>query len=173
MQTCASCHSGSLQTDHQFHAIAAPQIGPGKGDGFRGLEDFGHGRLNDADRYRFRTPSLRNIVLTAPYTHAGAYDTLRAVVEHHVNAISALHNYDRSQAVLPSRRDLDRIDFKVLDSASTVKEIADASDIQHLNYNKHDIDRIMDFLHALTDPASLDLRSHTPKQLPSGLPLAD
>ena len=31
---CTDCHSGSFQTDHRFHAIAMPQIGPGKGDGW-------------------------------------------------------------------------------------------------------------------------------------------
>ena len=30
---CSQCHSGALQTDHDFHAIGMPQIGPGKGDG--------------------------------------------------------------------------------------------------------------------------------------------
>ncbi|HMB69307.1 MAG TPA: DUF2938 family protein, partial [bacterium] len=31
---CAECHSGRFQSDQRFHAIAVPQIGPGKGDGF-------------------------------------------------------------------------------------------------------------------------------------------
>ena len=30
---CGSCHAGPFQTDHEFHAIAMPQIGPGKNDG--------------------------------------------------------------------------------------------------------------------------------------------
>ncbi|WP_299047394.1 cytochrome-c peroxidase [uncultured Tateyamaria sp.] len=29
---CARCHSGPLLTDHQFHAIVVPQIGPGTGE---------------------------------------------------------------------------------------------------------------------------------------------
>ena len=36
---------------------------------------------NPADRWRYRTASLRNIALTAPYMHDGSLDTLRAVVE--------------------------------------------------------------------------------------------
>jgi len=28
----SKCHSGPLLTDHGYHAIAMPQIGPGKGD---------------------------------------------------------------------------------------------------------------------------------------------
>jgi cytochrome c peroxidase len=34
-----------------------------------------------ADRWRYRTPSLRNVALTAPYMHDGSLPTLRAVVE--------------------------------------------------------------------------------------------
>ena len=34
-----------------------------------------------ADRWRFKTPSLRNVALTAPYMHDGSFSTLRQVVE--------------------------------------------------------------------------------------------
>jgi cytochrome c peroxidase len=34
-----------------------------------------------ADRWRFKTPSLRNVALTAPYMHDGSFSTLREVVE--------------------------------------------------------------------------------------------
>jgi cytochrome c peroxidase len=36
---------------------------------------------NPADRWRYRTPSLRNIALTAPYMHNGSLSTLRDVVD--------------------------------------------------------------------------------------------
>lgn len=36
-----------------------------------------------ADRWRFRTPSLRNVALTAPYMHDGSLPDLAAVVEHY------------------------------------------------------------------------------------------
>ena len=35
------------------------------------------------------------------------------------------------------------------------------------------VDRLIDFLHALTDPASLDLRHEFPMEVPSGLPVHD
>ncbi len=52
---CGGCHSGKFQTDHEFYAIAVPQIGPGKGDGVNGNEDFGHERVSgdSGDRFRF------------------------------------------------------------------------------------------------------------------------
>ena len=34
-----------------------------------------------SDRYRFRTPSLRNIAETAPYMHDGRFKTLELLVE--------------------------------------------------------------------------------------------
>ena len=68
---CASCHSGKFQTDHGFHAIGLPQFGPGKDDAYA---DTGRGMISglDEDKYRFRTPSLRNVTLSAPYGHNGA-----------------------------------------------------------------------------------------------------
>ena len=173
---CADCHSGKFQTDHSFHAIAMPQIGPGKGDGLKGHDDFGREQVSGdgADRYTFRTPTLRNVALTAPYGHTGPYNSLRAVVEHHVDAVNSLYGYDRDQAVLPSRPDLDEIDFIVMDDTSSVDAIAAAAyELPAMHYSDKDVDRIMDFLHALTDPASIDLRNDTPESVPSGLTLAE
>ena len=36
-----------------------------------------------ASRYQFRTPSLRNVAVTAPYMHDGSVDTLFEAVRHH------------------------------------------------------------------------------------------
>jgi cytochrome c peroxidase len=111
---CADCHSGKFQTDHDFHAIAMPQIGPGKGDGQDGsywrasgergfLEDLGRGRVTvrKKDNYKFRTPSLRNVERTGPWGHAGSYDSLEDVVRHHLDPTAALENYLPSSQLLP------------------------------------------------------------------------
>ncbi len=171
---CASCHSGVFQTDHSFRAIAMPQIGPGKGDGV-GYEDFGRERVtgNPADRYRFRVPSLRNIALTAPYGHDGQYDTLEAVVVHHLNTVASLEDYDRSQVRLPSRPDLDALDFDAMDDAAVVSAIAAANELAPTRLSDREFELLIDFLHALTDPAMLDLRGDIPAQVPSGLPLQE
>ena len=174
-QACADCHSGKFQTDHDFHAIAMPQIGAGKGDGFDGHEDYGREQdTGDSDdRYKFRTLTLRNVALTAPYGHTGPYNTLRAVVEHHMNTVDAIKNYDQSQAVLPSRDDLDALDFIVMDDKRRVKDIAEASELLPFTYGDTEIDRIIDFLNALTDPGSIDLRDDTAMTVPSGIPVAE
>ena len=171
---CASCHSGPFQTNHQFAAIAMPQIGPGKGDGI-GPEDFGRERVtgNPADRFRFRVPTLRNVALTAPYGHAGAFDTLEAMVRHHLDAVASLHAYDRSQTVLPSRPDLNALDFLVMDDQMLIDDIAAANELGPTNLSERDIRHLIEFLHALTDPSSVDLRGDVPESLPSGNTLAE
>jgi cytochrome c peroxidase len=172
---CSDCHSGPFQTDHQFHAIAMPQIGPGKGDGVDGHDDFGRERvtLNPADRFRFRTPSLRNVVLTGPWGHDGAFNNLEGIVRHHVNTVASLSNYDMTQAVLPSRADLDALDYIAHDNAMRRDAIAEANELYPVNLSERDIRHLLDFLHALTDPNSIDLRNDMPKRVPSGLTLAE
>jgi cytochrome c peroxidase len=180
-KACADCHSGKFQTDHDFHAIAMPQIGNGKGsesdldDDVVGREDFGREQVTGdaADILKFRTPSLRNVALTAPYGHAGAYNTLRAVVEHHINPAYAVQNYDQSQAVLPPDDDLSPLDFLVMDDPDLVNYIEIHNELEPFTYSPRDVDLILEFLHALTDPSSIDLRDDQPFTVPSGLPLAD
>ena len=173
---CADCHSGVLQTDHAFHSNAMPQIGAGRGDGFDGHEDFGREQVtgDPADRYKFRTPSLRNVTLNAPYGHSGPYNTLRAIVEHHIDTVKGINNYDQSQAKLPSRPDLDALDFIVMDDPARVAEIAAHTELPDaMAYESRDVDRIIDFLNALTDPGSVDNRDDVPARVPSGLTLAE
>lgn len=173
---CSTCHSGPFQTDHDFHAIAMPQIGTGKGDGPDGLDDFGREQVTgDAnDRFKFRTPSLRQIAQTAPYGHAGAYDTLEAVVRHHLDPVTSLENYDQSQAKLQSRDDLDAIDFVVMDDPARVAAIAAANELAPVDLSDKEVKAIIAFLHTLTDPNCIDLRRDVPIDgVPSGLTLFD
>ena len=176
---CASCHSGKFQTDHDFHAIAMPQIGPGKGDNLAGYndgrDDFGRERVTGipADRFRFRTLTLRNVALTAPYGHAGAYDTLEAVVRHHLDPVNSLHSYDQRQAVLPSRVDLDEEDFVVMNDDARRGAIADANELASVDLSGREFSDLIEFLHALTDRKAIDLRADTPTSVPSSLPLVE
>lgn len=174
---CSSCHSGVFQTDHVFHAIGVPQIGPGFGDGPSGREDFGReGFTGDPeDRYRFRTPSLRNVDLTGPWGHDGAFNSLRAVIEHHLDPVGSFTSYDPSQIVMPSRPDLDAIDLLALEDPAVSAAILDAIEIEppRRPLSERDVSHLIDFMHALTDPSAGDLRKTVPDRVPSGLPLAE
>ena len=176
---CAMCHSGKFQTDQSFHAIAMPQVGPGKGHNSEGYvdgrEDFGREAVtgNSADRFKFRTPTLRNVALTAPYGHAGAYDTLEAVVRHHLAPLESLFNYDASQLTMPSRADLDADDLVVMNDDWRVMQIAQRNELPNINLTEEELAALMSFLHTLTDTSLLDQRHTVPTAVPSGLPLAE
>ncbi|MDO7854065.1 cytochrome-c peroxidase [Hymenobacter convexus] len=67
---CAKCHSGPMLSDYQLHTL--------------GVADNGKNAATDAGpngNYAFRTPSLRNVALTAPYMHSGTLNTLAAVLD--------------------------------------------------------------------------------------------
>lgn len=176
---CAQCHSGKFQTDQSFHAIAMPQVGPGKGHNSEGYidghEDFGLEAVTGDidDRFKFRTPSLRNVALTAPYGHDGAYDSLEAVVRHHLTPLKSLYNYNPEQLSMPSRSDLDELDLVVMNDEWRVSQIAERNELDPVSLNNYQFTALVSFLRALTDMASLDMRHTIPRRVPSQLPLAE
>ncbi len=166
---CDSCHSGQFQTDQRFHAIAMPQFGPGKAAEFEDHHrDTGRMRVtgDPADAYRFRTPSLRNITLTAPYGHDGAYASLEAMIRHHLNPVKALNAYDISQALLPPLSNSP--DTWVLDRPAEMQAIATANELVPQVLSDTEIADLLAFLQTLEDPAS---RLGIPETIPSGLPV--
>ncbi|WP_346798403.1 cytochrome c peroxidase [Halomonas sp. Bachu 37] len=68
---CIACHRGPALTDSQFHAIQVP-----------GSTDLGRYVVTEeeSDKYRFRTPTLRNVAVTYPYMNNGATETLEEAV---------------------------------------------------------------------------------------------
>lgn len=174
---CSSCHSGKFQTDMGFYAIAMPATGAGRGSGPGGIDDFGREQvtLDSADRYKFRTPPLRNVALTAPYGHGGAFDTLEGIVRHHLDPVDSLNDYDcENDTVLPSLgSEVDDKDCAAMNDAGTVQSIGDHNELSPVDLSDKEVGRLLDFLNALTDPSSIDLRSDTPMTVPSGLTLAE
>ncbi len=166
---CSTCHSGPFQTDHQFHSIGLPQFGPGKDVPGKAYADHGRGAVTgDADdTYRFRTPTLRNISLTAPYGHNGAYPTLQAMVRHHLDPIRSLVNYDRGQARLHAG-DFGEEEFAALDDSAEILAIAKAIEIVPVSLSDDEVSDILAFLGALTDPGSHYGRLGVPGMSPRG-----
>ncbi|MCB1336608.1 MAG: cytochrome-c peroxidase [Maritimibacter sp.] len=168
---CADCHAGAFQTDHGFHAMAVPQIGPGKKARFEDdFRDLGRARVtgHDEDRYRFRTPSLRNVALTAPYGHDGAFRDLAAFVASHA-AGTGPEGYDRAQAVLPELPG--ETDWIVLDDPAQSGEIAAAYEGPGRALDAGEVAALVAFLDALTGETAAEGRLGVPEAVPSGLPV--
>lgn len=171
---CSSCHSGVFQTDHQFYGIAMPQIGPGAEAGTP-LEDRGRAEATnfDEDFAKFRTPSLRNVWITKPYGHSGAYNSLKAVVEHHLDPLTSLANYNTRQATLPKDAEFDLIDFDSHNDLALRQKIIDANDLQPVTLTNSELNDLLEFLRALTDWNALDMTWMVPDSVASGLPVED
>ena len=165
---CAGCHSGDLFTDQAFHNLLAPQLGPGKGNGEDGRDDLGRANVSFdyRDQYRFRTPSLRNVSLTSPYLHSGAYRELADVIWHHANPWHANITYAPSQHLPPALQD-QVLPYDFDRQAHSVARPLRAG----MPMSETDVADLVRFLQALTDPAAQDLSHFLPESVPSGLPI--
>ncbi len=171
---CSSCHSGPLLTDQKFHALALPPFGPGRTRRFDPyVRDVG--RMAETDRiedsYRFRTPSLRNVALTAPYGHNGAFPDLDGIIRHHLNPSESLKEWKREWAKLPLIPWLAEIDFLVWDDRFEMERFRNKIDIQPIALSDDEIADLVSFMHALTGQTAQKLRFGIPKRVPSGLPI--
>lgn len=90
---CFHCHGGNLFTDYQFHNNG---LDAQFKDGGRFLVT---GR--SADRGKFKTPSLRNVALTAPYMHDGRFHSLEDVVRHYSKGVRRSDTLDPNIAKHP------------------------------------------------------------------------
>lgn len=169
---CSSCHSGSLFTDQKFHALAIPPFGPGRTRRFDPyVRDVG--RMGETDRledaYRFRTPSLRNVALTAPYGHNGAFPELVGIIRHHLNPSISLKKWQRDMANLPNVPWLETLDFLVWDDRIEMKRYEEKVDIKLMSLSEEEIENLAAFMHALSGRTAKKLRFGIPNQVPSGL----
>jgi len=150
---CSSCHSGDFFTDESFYNLAMPQIGPGKGDGEDKSNDYGRARETSLteDMFAFRTPSLLNVEVTGPWSHAGAYTSLKAVIKHHLNAPDAIANYDEQQLTQVDIRNMEQM------TANTEEALdADNFALETIDLSNKEIRHLIAFLKTLTDPCTQD-----------------
>lgn len=86
-QKCAQCHTEPLFTDHSFR-------NNGIGIGYNGDTGRYEVTLNEADKYKFKVPSLRNLLYTAPYMHDGRFYTLDAVLNQYSEHVGSMPTLD-------------------------------------------------------------------------------
>ena len=134
---CAECHTPPLFTNQQIAVIGVPEA-PGQPFD-TGAESQSH---NPSWRGGFKVPSLRNIALTAPYMHNGAFANLRDASEFYTKGRGhALPEEEKARVILhwhiwePKLADLE-------------------------------LERLVDFMQSLTDES---FPPAIPSQVPSGL----
>jgi cytochrome c peroxidase len=161
---CSECHSGPLLTDQEHHNIAVPQLGPGKG--VNAPLDLGRFYISaeDRDRFAFRTPPLRNVAITGPWMHNGAYTDLENAVRHHLDVHAALDHYDVEQL----EPELRTTYWGSPAVHSFILETLDPLVMERRELSDVDVGRVMSFLESLTDARAIE-RAAIPSSVPSGL----
>ena len=132
---CSQCHTPPLFTNQQVAVIGTPEP--------EGMpRDIGAQATFGAERLRggFKVPTLRNIVLTAPYMHSGRFATLREATEFYTKG--------RGHAVPEG------------------EELLLHWHISEPNLTPSELDRLVDFMGALSDESFMP---EIPQQVPSGL----
>jgi cytochrome c peroxidase len=139
---CDRCHDGPMFSDYSLHAEGVgenPQLA---------AADAGAGR------FRFRTPSLRNVALTAPYMHNGMLKTLPDVLRFYDNGRSENPNVSNDAG---DRRGDDNSGSARL--SGRFRRLDDMSESEMRD--------IVAFLESLSDA---DFDRVIPARVPSGLP---
>jgi cytochrome c peroxidase len=92
MRNCTSCH---MQDGNEHFFVPTPA-----NTGLRGAEPSADGGVGDvtlraADLGSFKSPSLRNVAVTAPYGHDGRFATLDTLIDHYseVRLSDSSHGY--------------------------------------------------------------------------------
>ena len=143
---CSDCHRGPMLSDFNLHAEGVAEnpllAEPDAGDG----------------RFRFRTPTLRNVAVTAPYMHNGMLGTLEEV----------LAFYDRGRSENPNvsnrRRRRGGDDRRDNVPATPGRLSGRFRGVDDMTVQEQE--DIIAFLEALTDP---DFDRTIPARVPSGL----
>ena len=177
---CVECHavaggSNEMFSDFKPHRIGGPQVSPvfgvGTGDvifdGPDENEDFGFQQTegDPAMRYMFRTAPLRNLKMAPAFFHNGAFGTIQAAIEHHLDVGKSLRGYSPAANNLPA--DLSPGPFQGI-----LKAGIDPLLKQEMKLTDQELQDLVEFVRdGLFDERVLDFCEQVPASVPSGLPL--
>jgi cytochrome c peroxidase len=173
---CVQCHSVSGKSNEMFsdfreHVLAVPQVVPSvtnsNFDGAGADQDFGLEQVtgSSADRYAFRTAPLRNLALQPTFMHNGAFTSLRAAIEHHLDVFAS------ARAYRPGTHGLDPDLVGQMGPIEPVLALVDPLVGTPHKLSAEQLDELVAFVGGgLTDPRARPerLRHLVPSRLPSG-----
>lgn len=125
---CSHCHAPPFVGNMPFFnngldTVASLSLFRDKGrGGFTG---------NIIENGKFRTPTLRNIMLTAPYMHDGRFQTIEAVIEHYASGGKGSENVD---PFIPQIRDINLTARQKRQIIAFLKTLTDTSFINNPNF---------------------------------------
>ena len=90
---CKGCHSGELFTDYSYHNNGIDESFSDELDGI--YQGRFRVSFNPLDIGKFKTPTLRNILLTAPYMHDGRFNSIEDVLDHYSSGIKRSATVDQ------------------------------------------------------------------------------
>ena len=137
--SCIQCHNGPTFSDNRFHNVGLPQgnlpLDYGRSDGIKKLLENpfnGLGIYSDNTDIpklvldslsgtietdgQFKTPSLRNVALTAPYMHTGDFPTLKSILSFNRNDVTTAEyvgvaESTRNSGILTEQEMSDLVEF--------------------------------------------------------------
>jgi cytochrome c peroxidase len=95
-KSCIRCHFQNGRRNNPNEAYFADNIASNNGIDASLNSDNGKGDItgNPQDNGVFKSPSLRNIMITAPYMHDGRFETIEEVLDHYQSGIQLHPNLD-------------------------------------------------------------------------------
>ena len=147
--SCATCHvlkgedkAGETFTNYEYHNIGTPanktlRAKNGVKDIDKGLAANPNIKIKDENLGKYKTPTLRNVAVTAPYMHNGVFKDLRTVVEFY-------DKYNNKERTLNPETNLPWDEPEHKDTISLKELKANAQ-------NDRKIDALVAFMKLLTD----------------------
>lgn len=122
---CGHCHEAPLFTTNDYFNNGIEDV-----DNLEGFPDLGFGGVtgNIFDNGKFRAPSLRNIMLSAPYMHDGRFETIEEVIAHYNSGGHFADNLD------PLMRPLNLSPSEIDDLIAFLHTLTDMSFIDNEEY---------------------------------------
>jgi cytochrome c peroxidase len=152
---CAACHSSMIFSDFKYHGVGIFSKIIVNG---RLVNDYGRWMVTGAteDRYRFRTPPLRNVTRSAPYFHDGSTANLFNAIIRHLKPLARANGYNKNGSFAMDR-----------DQIASVSPVLS----NRIVLSNSEIASLMAFLTAL-ESQSRSKSEIVPSRVPSGIPFA-
>jgi cytochrome c peroxidase len=142
-----------------------PQMGRGKTDvnsRHNANDDWGRAHVTGHrdDKYAYRTQTLLGVEMTGPWGHDGVFNTLKEVVQHHLNTKKSVETFDWKKVSTEggplNLANSQTNSLRALHRLEEQRKHGRPGVLQDANLNESQVDDLVEFLKTLTDPCLKD-----------------